>query len=129
MPLKEVVGGTYSLQPLPSRWPFLLAMGTPDSHCSLSGACHVSTRRWGLEQSNVEVVCPVVAPNSVPHRICLVCSDFSALFLVAHCSLWQSTVGARLPLLHWLTGHVRCTSDSPVNYSGECPGETGEWLV
>jgi hypothetical protein len=31
MPLKEVVGGIYSLQPLPSRWLFLLAMGTPDS--------------------------------------------------------------------------------------------------
>jgi hypothetical protein len=31
MPLKEVVGGIYSLQPLPSRWLSLLAMGTPDS--------------------------------------------------------------------------------------------------
>jgi hypothetical protein len=31
MPLKEVVGGIYSLQPLPSHWLFLLAMGTPDS--------------------------------------------------------------------------------------------------
>jgi hypothetical protein len=43
MPLKEVVGGIYSLQPLPGRWLFLLAMGTPDRHCSLSRACHVST--------------------------------------------------------------------------------------
>jgi hypothetical protein len=31
MPLKEVVGGVYSLQLLPSRWLFLLSMGTPDS--------------------------------------------------------------------------------------------------
>jgi hypothetical protein len=31
MPLKEVVGGIYSLQPLSSRWLSLLAMGTPDS--------------------------------------------------------------------------------------------------
>jgi hypothetical protein len=31
MPLKEVVGGIYSLQPLPNRWLFLVAMGTPDS--------------------------------------------------------------------------------------------------
>jgi hypothetical protein len=31
MPLKEVVGGIYSLQPIPSRWLFLLAMGTLDS--------------------------------------------------------------------------------------------------
>jgi hypothetical protein len=30
-PLKEVVGGIYRLQPLPSRWLVLLAMGTPDS--------------------------------------------------------------------------------------------------
>jgi hypothetical protein len=40
--MNDVVGGIYSLQPLPSRWLFLLAMGTLDSHCSLSGACHVS---------------------------------------------------------------------------------------
>jgi hypothetical protein len=46
----EVVGGIYSLQPLPSRWLSLLSMGTPDSpvahqtaHCSLFGVCHVST--------------------------------------------------------------------------------------
>jgi hypothetical protein len=45
----EVVGGIYSLQPLPSRWLTLLLMGTPDSpvvhrtlQCSLFGACHVS---------------------------------------------------------------------------------------
>jgi hypothetical protein len=31
MLLKEVVGGIYSLQPLPSHWLFLLSMGTPDS--------------------------------------------------------------------------------------------------
>jgi hypothetical protein len=44
----EVVGGIYSLLPLPSCWLSLLSMGTPDSpvvhrtwHCSLSGVCHV----------------------------------------------------------------------------------------
>jgi hypothetical protein len=31
MPMNEVVGGIYSLQLFPSRWLFLLAMGTPDS--------------------------------------------------------------------------------------------------
>jgi hypothetical protein len=31
MPMNEVVGGIYSLQLLPGRWLFLLAMGTPDS--------------------------------------------------------------------------------------------------
>jgi hypothetical protein len=45
----EVVGGIYSLQPLPSCWLFLLSMGASDSpvvyqtgYYSLSGACHVS---------------------------------------------------------------------------------------
>jgi hypothetical protein len=45
----EVVGGIYSLQPLPSHWLSLLSMGTPDSpvvhwtrHYSVSGVCHVS---------------------------------------------------------------------------------------
>jgi hypothetical protein len=44
------LGCIYSLQPLPSCWLSLLSMDTPDSpvvyrtgHCSLSGACHVST--------------------------------------------------------------------------------------
>jgi hypothetical protein len=40
--MNKVVVGIYSLQPLPSRWQRLLAMGAPDSHCALSGACHVS---------------------------------------------------------------------------------------
>jgi hypothetical protein len=45
----EVVGGIYSLQPLPSCYLSLLSMDIPDSsvvhrtlYCSLSGACHVS---------------------------------------------------------------------------------------
>jgi hypothetical protein len=42
MALNEVVGGIYSAQPLPSHWLFLLAMGTPDIHYSLSGARHVN---------------------------------------------------------------------------------------
>jgi hypothetical protein len=48
MALNEVVGGIYSPQPLPSRWQSLLAMGTPDSHCSLSDARHVNApiRVW-----------------------------------------------------------------------------------
>ena len=60
MQLKEVVGGIYSLQPLPSHWLFLLAMGTPDSlvahwtgtvHCSVcaTSACPLgfgAVDRW-----------------------------------------------------------------------------------
>jgi hypothetical protein len=54
MPLKEVVGGIYSLQPLPSHWLNLLAMGTSDSpvahwtdtvHCSV---CATSARPLGF---------------------------------------------------------------------------------
>jgi hypothetical protein len=30
------------------------------------------------------------------------------------------------PMLRWLTGHVRCTPDSPVNYSGATLGKTRE---
>jgi hypothetical protein len=96
--------GVYSLQPLPSRWLFLLAMGTPDSPVVHRTRQHT---HWGLEQSVVEVVCPVVSPDSlVPHQTCPVHSDFSALTSNLHCSLWQSTVGAMLPLLRWHTGHV-----------------------
>jgi hypothetical protein len=129
-------GGIYSLQPLPSRWLFLLSMGTPDSpvvhrtgHCSLSGDA-ISAHRWGLEWLTIGVLCPVVAPDSpVPHRTCRVRSDFTAWHLTLHCTLLLSTVDARLPLLRWLTGHVRCTPYSPVNYRGTRPGKTREWLV
>jgi hypothetical protein len=72
MPLKEVVGGIYSLQLLPSRWPSLLAMGIPDSpvvqrtrtvHCPVRAtSAHPSLR-------------PVAALESpVAHRTCLVSS-------------------------------------------------------
>jgi hypothetical protein len=56
MPFKEVVGGIYSLQPLPSHWLSLLSMGTPDSpvvHWTCTVHCLVratSARRWGLER-------------------------------------------------------------------------------
>jgi hypothetical protein len=83
MPLKEVVGGIYSLQPLLSRWLSLLLMGTPDSPVVHGhGTVHylvraTSARHWGLERLTVGVLCPVVAPDSlVPHRTCPVCSDF-----------------------------------------------------
>jgi hypothetical protein len=95
----EVVGGIYSLQPLPSHWLTLLSMGTPNSsvvhrtwHCSVSGTCHVS-RPLDLELSTIEVLCSLAALDS-PVR-----SDFavltSALFTV-HWSA-QSTVGRSRP--------------------------------
>jgi hypothetical protein len=48
---------------------------------------------------------------------------------VHHCSLLQSIINAQWPLLHWFTGHVRCTPNSPVNYSGVRPENSREWPV
>ena len=101
--------------------------GAPDKYCSLFGACHASTPVGVCSDLTIGTLCHVAAPDSpVPHRTCPMCSDFSALTSLAHCSLWQSTVGARLSLLRWLTGHVRCTPGSPVNYSGARLRETRE---
>jgi hypothetical protein len=112
MPLKKVVGGIYSLQPLPSHWLFLLAMGTPGSLVAhRTGTVHYPVRatsacplgfgvvdRWNpLSSSGTEHVrCVLTSPSD----ICLRTVRF-------YCSLLL-TVGARLPLLHWLTGHVWC---------------------
>jgi hypothetical protein len=123
------LGGIYSLQPLPSRWLVMLAMGTPDSpvaHMTTTVHCLVratSARPLGFGAVDRWNPCPVAAPDSP------VCSDFSTLTFAAHCSLLQTTIGVRLPLLRWLTGHVWCTLDSLVNYSRAPLGETWEWLV
>jgi hypothetical protein len=89
-------------------------------HCPVPA---MSADHWGLERLTIEVLCPLVAPDSpVAHRTvrCVLTSLLwlltSALCIV-HCSL-HSTIGRSWPLLHWLTGHVRCTPDSPVSYSG-----------
>jgi hypothetical protein len=79
----EVVGGIYSLQPLPSCWLFLLAMGTPDIHCSVFGTRHVSMSVGVWSGLTVGVVAP---DSLVPHRTCPVTSDFDALTSVVHCS-------------------------------------------
>jgi hypothetical protein len=122
VPLKEVVGGIYSLQPVPSRWLFLLSMGTLDSPVvHRTGIVHCLVRATSVRP--LESFCPVVAPLSpVAHRTCPASSDFTLhTFAVDR---WR-----RLPLLRWLTGHVRCTPDSPVNYSGARPSKSREWLV
>jgi hypothetical protein len=72
--------------------------------------------RWGLERLIVEVLCPLVAPDS-PVR-----SDFAILtshFCTIHCSS-VSTVDRWAKLTVALLAHrtVRCTPDSPVNFSG-----------
>jgi hypothetical protein len=65
----EVVGGIYSLQPLPSRWLTLLSMGTPDSlvvhrtwYCSLFDVCHVSLT--SSDRAEPSLFCRLVVPSS-----------------------------------------------------------------
>jgi hypothetical protein len=101
-----------------SCWLFLLAMGTPDEHCSLSGARHVSTPVGVWSDLTIGAV---ASDSPVPHRTCHVTSDFCrALFITVHfCS--------RL-----LMCMDRCSAgspDSPVNYSGACPENSRECPV
>jgi hypothetical protein len=65
--------------------------------------------RWGLEQSTVEVVCPVVAPDS-PVR-----SNFSALSSAAHCS----------PLFTFVDDRWRRVTVAPLVHQ-TCPLHTGQ---
>jgi hypothetical protein len=133
------LGGIYSPQPLPSRWQSLLAMVTPDSpvtHRTVIVHCPVratSARLLGFgavdRWSPLSFCCTgqsgATSDSSWPLA--------SALWLlrgtIHHCSSEQSTVGTQgvvAPLAHWI---VRCTPDSPVNYSGGCPWNSREWLV
>jgi hypothetical protein len=68
----EVVGGIYSLQPLPSRW---LSMAHRTVRwCTGQGIVHCPVPatladRWSLEQLTVEGLCLLTAPDSsVAHR-------------------------------------------------------------
>jgi hypothetical protein len=80
---------------------------------------------WGLEELIVGSLCPEVAPDSpVPSGVLWLLSR-----TVHNCSLLVDDHWRRLPLLRWLTGHVRCTPDSPVNYSGVRREETRGWRV
>jgi hypothetical protein len=91
--MNEVVGGIYSLQPLPSRWLVLLAMGTRTVRWR-TGQSLFTVRcvprqhtRWDLERVECWNPCSVAAPDSpVPQPICPVTSDFAALISIAHCS-------------------------------------------
>jgi hypothetical protein len=100
-------------------------------HCQV---CATSAHRWGLERLTIEVLCLLAAPDSlVAHQTCPVHSDFVAWHLTSVlCTVdltSQSIVALCWPLLRWLTGHVRCTPDSSVNYSGASIGKTREWPV
>jgi hypothetical protein len=97
-------------------------------HCPMLAT---SADRWGLERLTIEVLCPLATlDNPVAHRTvrCVLTSQFwlltCALFTI-YLTL-QSTVGHSWPLLRWLTGHVWCTPNSPVNYSGATLRKTRE---
>jgi hypothetical protein len=110
--------------------------------CTGQGTVHypvraTSARHWSLERLTIEVLCPVVAPDS-PVR-----SDFFLWLLTCIVHLLQSTVGRRLPLLHWLTGQVRwIIAERPIEKpeseqfagcsawgTGQCLVHTGHCLV
>jgi hypothetical protein len=131
MPLKEVVGGVFiasnhflAVSCFCCWWAHRTVWwctGQGTVHCPVRA---MSARSWGLERLTVGVLYLVVTPDSpVPHR------TLSALTSDSHCSPLQSIVGARLLLLRWLTGHVRCTPDNSVNYSGARSSKTREWPV
>jgi hypothetical protein len=81
-----VVGGIYSPKHYARRcyrWAHQIVRwctGHYTVHCLVSA---MSADRWGLERLTVEVLCPLVAPDSP------VCSDFAVLtsdFRIVHCS-------------------------------------------
>jgi hypothetical protein len=100
-----------------------LAIGCQWAHrtvrwCTGHDTIHCSVRatpadRWGLERLTVEVLCPLAAPSSPVH--CFSCQRSRPLA--------KLTVA---PLAHRT---VRCTSDSPVNYSGVTLRKTRERSV
>jgi hypothetical protein len=110
------------------RWAHRTVWWFTGQHCSLSGARHVSASAgvwscWPLEPFVLLLHLTVRCHTGQSGDLWLLCGT------VHHCSLLQSTVGVQWPLLRWLTGHVWCTLDSPVNYSGGRPSNSREWLV
>jgi hypothetical protein len=126
----EMVGGIYSLQPLPSRWLTLLAMGTPDSpmvhQTSLFTVWCVPRQRtcWGLELVDRWNPCPVAAPDSpMPHRTYPVTSDFCrALFTIVHfCSRSLAPVSRCSACSPDMSGALRTVRELERSAPGEFP--------
>jgi hypothetical protein len=126
-----VVGGIYSLQPL---FQSLLSMGTLDSpmvhwiwYYSLSGACHVSIPfGFGAVDHWSHLSFYSTWQSGV---FWLLSFDFWRLHCVLFTVHSNRPLGVVWPLLHWLTGHVWCTPDSPMNYSGVTLEKSRERLV
>jgi hypothetical protein len=83
-------GGIYSLQPLPSRWLFLLAMGTLDSPVRAMSARPLGFgATWPLEPLSCSCTGQSSATPDMSGALWLLCSDFwRALFtsLFTFCS-------------------------------------------
>jgi hypothetical protein len=140
MQLKEVVGGIYSIQPISSRWLVLRAMGTTDSpvaHRTTTVHCPVRATSarllgfgasWPLEPLFCSSTRQSGGTPDMTGDLWLCCSDFCReLFITVHfCS---QPLTRQWPLLRWLTGHVWCTLDSSLNYSGARLENSREWPV
>jgi hypothetical protein len=114
-----VVGGIYSPNHYSShccRWAHQIVRwctGHDTVHCLVRATL---ADRCGLERLTVEVLCPLAAPDSsVRSDFALLTSDFCSVhcIVVSAVDHWAQLTVA--PLAHRT---VRCTSDSPVNYSG-----------
>jgi hypothetical protein len=90
--------------------------------------------RWGfgaVDRWNPLSFCCTGQSGATPDisgDLWLLRSDFCAALFITVCFCSWPLVWRKL-LLRWLTVHVRCTSDSPVNYSGASPLNSREWLV
>ena len=93
------------------RWAHRTVRCTPD----MSGAPATSSYPLRLELVDRWRLCPHVAPDSPVHTgqsgaSLILCSDF--------CRVSESTVGAKMTVAPLAHRTVRCTPDSPVNFSG-----------
>jgi hypothetical protein len=134
IPIKEVVGGVFiaSNHFLPIgwvcyRWAHRTIRWRTGQVLFTVQCVPRQHARWGLERLTVGSLCLVAAPDSsVPHRTCLMYSDFCALTSDAHCSLlftfavdrWRQVTVAPL-------AHRTC----PMNYSGAPLENFREWAV
>jgi hypothetical protein len=134
MPLKEVVGGVFiasnhflAVDYFCWRWAHRTVRWCTGQPLFTVRCVLRQHARWGLEWLDRWNSCPIAALD-MSGVLWLRYSDLSrALFTTVH--LLADDRWRRLPLLRWLTGHVRCTPDSPMNYSGVPLGNYREWAV
>jgi hypothetical protein len=98
------------------------AMDSPVRHRTLSGAPATSPGRW-VPTVGVLTCGPAWLSGGAPDKSCRLSGVPPARALLL-CACWrafnalQTTVGAKYPLLRWLTGQSGVHRTCPVNYSG-----------